>query len=75
MSEGENNDRVGMERALTPHGNERGAQSVKVFRQEMAVALQEGNREKVRTARDIAADVVRHDGEFAAFVARSKDKM
>ena len=75
MSEGENNDRVDMKWALTPHGSEHGAQSVTVFHQEMTVALQEGGREKVRTAKEMTADVVKHGGEFVAFSARSKDKM
>ncbi len=75
MGEGENNDRVDLKWALTSHGSEHGAQSVTVFRQEMTVVFQEGDREKVRTAGDMAVDVVRHGGEFASFAARSRDKM
>ena len=45
----------------------------------MMVAFQEGDREKVRTAGNMAADVVGmgcsgHGGEFAAFTARSKGR-
>ena len=71
---GEHDDGIDMEGPFAPHGNERGAQGVNVFRQEMTPAFQEGDREKVGTAGDISADVMRHSGEFAAFAARSKGK-
>jgi len=70
----EDNDGVDAERSLTPHRSERGAQGVNVFRQEMTAAFQESDREKVGTAGGIGADVVRHEGEFAASIARSKGK-
>ena len=58
--------------ALIWKGRSRRTQGVNVFRQQTTAAFQEGDREKVGTARHIGADVVRHSGEFAAFAARSK---
>lgn len=72
---GENDDRVDVKRLLTPHGNRGGAQGVNVFGQEMTAAFQESDREKVGTAGDIGTDIVRHEGEFAASITRSKGKM
>ena len=71
---GEDNDSVDVKRSLPPHGNERGTQGVKMFRQEIPAAFQEGDREKVGAAGDIGADVMRHGGEFAAFAAQVKGK-
>ena len=70
----EDDDGIDAERSLTLHRSERGAQGVKVFRQEMTAAFQESDREKVGTAGEIGADIVRHEGEFAASIARSKGK-
>ena len=71
---GEHDDGIDMEGPFAPHGNKGGAQGVNMFRQQTTVAFQEGAREKVGTAGDISADVMRHSGEFAAFTARSKGK-
>ncbi len=70
----ENDDSVDVKRSLPPHGSEGGAQGVNMFREQAAVAFQEGDREKVGTAGDIGADVMRHGGKFAASTTRSKGK-
>jgi len=57
---GEDNDSVDVKRSLPPHGSEGGAQGVNMFREQAAVAFQEGDREKVGTAGYISSEVVGH---------------
>ena len=71
---GEDDDRVEVQRSLPPQGNKSGAQGGNVFREPATVAFQEGDREKVGTAGDIGAEVMRHRGAVAPFTARAKGK-